>query len=133
MGLTSKAHPAQNRGVTLRAAAASLLILMTLGMSWLGTCGGWEPSLNARMACCAAAKHQCSAALVDACCAAGEQRQHGERAALSHPSLPPLQILAFAPFVVPLQEPLAKRPTADAARPVGSPLASHILLSVFLI
>lgn len=111
---------------------AVLLAAMIVSLSWLSPCGGWDASADARTACCAGAEHQC-ADLADECCAAGEQRQHGESSGPALHGLPSPLPVAFPPLSI------AQGGTSPVGRlipshvPLGSPPDPHLLLSVFLI
>jgi hypothetical protein len=97
----------------------------------LSLCAGWHPSRSVRMACCTTSGQKCSQVIADSCCAAGEQQRHAETVL----QLAPVPVL----MPLPIQSAMAQLPIAAASwLPVvtsdpGSPPATHLLLSVFLI
>jgi hypothetical protein len=84
------------------------------------------------MACCTGADHACSQARADDCCAAGEQRQHGETAAIGIQSLA-APLLIVAPDYVPLVTAGHTPAPPYSHTGIGAPPDTHILLSVFRI
>jgi hypothetical protein len=133
--LTFRAEEAQNRYMLAarRAVVASVLISALLSTASLGVCAGWESSARARMACCAGAEHDGTRAEADDCCAAGEQRQHGEMFGVALHALPPPQTAAIAFFEIPPFGAPGAAGLSRVHRPLGSPSDIHVLLSVFLI
>jgi len=134
MSLTGAGCKLHNWNVALchRPVHGLLLVVAFAANLALAPCGGWQSSAQARMACCVGADHACSQARADDCCAAGEERQHGETAggpiqALTAP--PAVVALPIIASVTPIWEARAFRPDV----PRGSPPDTHILLSVFLI
>jgi hypothetical protein len=83
------------------------------------------------MACCAGAAHDGASAKADDCCAAGEQRRHGESAAPMLAMSPPQAGIVLLATAV-LQAPLGRVHHDALARSFRS-TDTHILLSVFLI
>ena len=114
-----------------REALASFVVFALLTITIAGMCGGWESSPEARMACCAMARHECKGEDADDCCAAGEQRRHGEASSAS-PSLSPPSLeatVATLGALVPRTWRLLEH-SRDSGRP---PTVTRLLLCVYLI
>ena len=112
-------------------ATAALTILALATLSLGGICGGWEPSSEARAACCAMAGHQSDGKAADDCCAAGEERQHGQTS-----GSPP----AIGPSLSELPLPFPESSGSRNFRPLDDPLdqsrsstVTRLLHCVFLI
>jgi hypothetical protein len=115
-----------------RSVLAVLLVFAFAGSATLAPCAGWQTSAKARMACCAEEDHECSQARADDCCAAGEQRQHGETAGVAIHGLTAAPVTAAVHVVAPVLAGLrAGSPRSDTR--FGSPHDTQILLSVFRI
>lgn len=116
---------------TRRASAALLVLLTFLLVPALEVCTGWAGTASDRHVCCATAEHGSGAAVTDACCAAGEQRQHAETAGRAFVIAPPSMVALGLPAV-----PMVRgvRPLCAQAEPNWrTPADTRLLLSVFLI
>lgn len=111
-----------------RGLIALALALTLSGVHFSDICAGWDSSAAARHSCCVGMGHECGGGTVDQCCAAGEQREHGEAAApavvLSVPAMPAVMLPPAAVARV--------RPAAAVVADRAS-AHRHLLLSVFLI
>ena len=126
---------------------AAIAAVMALCIGNLAACAGWEPSPDARMACCAdehtcpmhmpqghhsASKRNVSQAEADNCCASSERHETSPAgsAFVLH------GVLAIAPNPIAEIDP-SFGPIADARRFLAplprSPVPTHLLLSVFLL
>jgi hypothetical protein len=104
--------------------AATLVLVMTAGPV-AAACGGWAAS-SARMACCA--HDDCDGAVIRACCAGGESRQHAERVTVQVPASRPADVTRER-FQLP---PVASIPSF-ALRPAAVRPDTYLRLSVLLI
>ena len=112
--------------------AVAWLTLFALGaLSIDRTCGGWEPSPNARDACCATAGHDSHREAADACCASEEEHQQGQSSGTT-PSLAP----SSSELAVSIIDSLGSRsfpPLDDALDRSRSSTVTRLLNCVFLI
>ena len=108
-----------------------MVILALLTTSVAGVCGGWESSPEARMACCAMARHACKGEKADDCCAAGEGRQRGEASSATSTLAPPsLEATVSTADVI---TPRAWRLLEHSPDTHRSATVNRLLLCIFLI
>jgi hypothetical protein len=125
---------------------AALIAVLALCAGNLAVCAGWQPTPEARMACCTdgmtcpmhkpddhehSSRHGVSQAQADSCCAAA-QRRDSAAAGATFAASGAIALVPVAAFTVPVS---ALRPQQGRA-PVPLPLSStprHLLLSVLLV
>lgn len=123
-----------------------LVCALTIATGGLAECAGWQASAEARMACCVegscpmhtSAGHESDStnsidqAAADSCCASSESPNPTPTGPVFTMALPAATLVdqlfaSLAPLTLP-------RDAGRGAVPVGSsPVAKHLLLSVFLI
>jgi hypothetical protein len=119
-----------------RARLVALVLVMTLlvGGSTGVECSGWTASAMARMSCCQGEGHDSTQAAADSCCAMGEQQRGGAAPGLAfHAPAPVPAVVSFPPLAIPDVQWVIDRTRWTTDVPMGSPPATHVLLSVFLI
>jgi len=113
----------------------------------VAVCAGWQPTPEARMACCMdgttcpmhksdhhdhSSSHSVTQTQADSCCAAGAQRRDSVSAGLTFAASGVIALVPVAAFTVPVSALSSQEWRALVPLRVSS-VAKHLLLSVFLV
>jgi hypothetical protein len=133
--------------LTLTRRLAAMAAVLTLCVGNVSVCAGWQPTPEARMACCtngtrcpmhksesrgSGSTHVISQAQADSCCAAASSRTQASTADLAFVLSNATALPASASVVVPVAVPALQEWRALVPLPV-SPVPKHLLLSVLLV
>lgn len=142
---TTVTHPTLVIGLTRRVAAVAAVLTLSVGNP--AVCGGWQPTPEARMACCTtgascpmhaqesqspATDRDISQVQADSCCAASSDGTQSSNAGAGFVPSNLAPVTSAAPLVVPppvlaLQQWRTVVPLPD------SPVPKHLLFSVLLV
>ena len=121
-------------------ALLSAVLIAGLSVSSVMDCAGWQPSPQARMACCTGAEHECAPQDADDCCAQSQQKQqrftHAARPLVVEPAVLSTALTYALAAALPDQYSAGHTVTASFLERNALKLPSertHLLLSVFLI
>ena len=129
--------------------AAALVLVLTIGNVGWAECAGWEPTPEARMACCSASgacpmhkaaerdtspERVVTQAHADSCCAASDKDDSTPSALAFSISLSAALVASPIPAMGPVTAPPVPLDAWRAHVPLpGGQVSKHLLLSIFLI